>query len=78
MKNSISDLRNTLFAVIQELQDPEENSTMTVEKAQTIAELGKVIIDSAKVEVLAYRASNGAAGLADGFVLPSNPKQLSA
>jgi hypothetical protein len=48
MKNSISDLRNTLFAVIQELQDPEENSTMTEEKAQTIAELGKVIIDSAK------------------------------
>ena len=67
MKNKIEDLRNHLFAAIEGLQDPE--SGMTTEKALAIAEIGKVIVDSAKTEVLAYRATNGDSGLKDGFIV---------
>lgn len=66
MRNKIGDLRNHMFAAIEGLNDPE--SGMTVEKAQAIAELGKVVVDSAKAEILAYRATKGDAGLKDGFI----------
>lgn len=56
MKNKISDLRNHLFDTIERLKDPEENDSMTIEKALAIAEIGKVIVDSAKTEVMAMKA----------------------
>lgn len=54
MKNSIEDLRNHLFVTIELLQDKE--NPMDVERAKTIANVAKVLIDSAKVEVDHLRA----------------------
>lgn len=48
-RNKITDLRNHLFEAIENLLDPD--SSMDVEKAQTIAQLGQVIVNSAKVEL---------------------------
>ncbi len=49
MKNKITDLRNHLFATLEDLRDDEKN--FNVDRAKAIAEISKVIIDSAKVEV---------------------------
>ncbi len=46
-KNHISDLRNHLFEVIEMLKDGD----LEVKKAETIAKVGQVIVNSAKVEV---------------------------
>jgi len=48
MKNKISDLRNHLFTVLEELTDPESNYDM--DKAKVVADIAQVIINSAKVE----------------------------
>jgi len=48
MKNKISDLRNHLFVVLEELSDPE--STYDLEKAKVIANVAQTIINSASVE----------------------------
>lgn len=60
MKNKITDLRNHLFATLEALQDKDD--PMPVERAQAIASVGKVIVDSAKVEVLFLRATAAESG----------------
>jgi hypothetical protein len=50
-RNKIEDLRNHLFEVIEKLQDGE----IDIETAKTIANVGGVIIESAKVEVAYLR-----------------------
>lgn len=57
MKNKLSDLRNHLFATLEALQDPEK--PMDIERANAIAEVGKVLVDSAKVEVMFIKAMDG-------------------
>ena len=47
MSNTISDLRKHLFDAIQGVRD----GTMDTDKAKTVAELSKVVVESAKVEV---------------------------
>ncbi len=49
MKNKIEDLRNHLFATLEALQDKE--APMDLDRAQTIADVAQVIVNSAKVEV---------------------------
>lgn len=49
MKNTIVDLRNHMFAAIESLLD--EENPMDIERAKAVAEVGKVIVESAKVEV---------------------------
>lgn len=49
MKNKIEDLRNHLFATIEALRD--EDKPMEIERAKAIADVSKVVIESAKVEV---------------------------
>jgi hypothetical protein len=49
MKNGIEDLRNHLFATIEALQDKDD--PMDLERAREVANLGRVIVESAKVEV---------------------------
>ena len=49
MKNKIEDLRNHLFATIEQLQD--EEKPMDLERAKAIADVAQVIINSAKVEI---------------------------
>lgn len=49
MKNKITDLRDHLFATLEALADKE--NPMELERAQTIAEVAQVVVNSAKVEV---------------------------
>ena len=49
MQNKIEDLRNHLFATIEALRD--EEKPMDLARAREIANVGKVIVESAKVEV---------------------------
>ncbi len=62
-KNKLNDLRDHMFATIEALQDPE--SGMDVPKAKAIAQLGQVLVDSAKVEVEFLREVGG---LGSGFI----------
>lgn len=49
MKNRIDDLRNHLFETIEGLKD--EDKPMDLDRARAIADVARVIVDSAKVEV---------------------------
>lgn len=52
---TIDDLRTTLFAALQGVKD----GTLDLDKARTINEIGKSIIDTAKVEVEYLKATGG-------------------
>ena len=69
-KNKIEDLRNLLFETMERLLD--EESPIDAAQAQTIANVGKVIVESAKVEV---EFMKHVGGLGSGFI-PTEPKQL--
>lgn len=56
MKNRIEDLRNHLFATLEALQDPDK--PMEIDRAQAIAGVAQVIVNSAKVEVDYLKAVN--------------------
>lgn len=64
-KNKIEDLRNHLFATLESLRD--EEKPMEIERAKAIADVARVIVDSAKVEVNFIEAT-GEAG--SGFIKP--------
>jgi hypothetical protein len=49
LKNKIDDLRNHLFETLEGLKDEEE--PMDLARARAIAEVAKVLVESAKVEV---------------------------
>lgn len=49
MKNKINDLRDHLFATLEALRD--EEKPMDLARAKEIANVGRVIVESAKVEV---------------------------
>lgn len=49
MKNKIDDLRNHLFETLEALKDDEK--PMDIARARAIADVAKVIVESAKVEV---------------------------
>ena len=49
MKNKIEDLRNHLFATLEGLRD--EEKPMDLDRARAIADVARVIVDSAKAEV---------------------------
>lgn len=74
MKNKIEDLRNHLFATLEALQDKDD--PMDIERARTIAQVGSVIVNSAKVEV-DFLKTTGAIG-GSGFIpdAPRNPAAL--
>jgi hypothetical protein len=48
-RNKIDDLRNHLFETLEALKD--EEKPMDLDRARAVAEVAKVIVDSAKVEV---------------------------
>jgi len=48
-KNKIEDLRNHLFETLEKLHDDEK--PMDIARARAIADVAKVIVESAKVEV---------------------------
>jgi hypothetical protein len=49
VKNKIDDLRNHLFETLEALKDDEK--PMDLDRARAIADVAKVLVDSAKVEV---------------------------
>lgn len=59
-KNKIDDLRNHLFAALEALRD--EDQPMDVARAKAIADVARVIVDSAKVEVEFLGVSASARG----------------
>ena len=55
MKNKITDLRNHMFAQLERLGNEDltpEDIEKEINRARAISELGKVIVESAKTEVL--------------------------
>ena len=75
MKNKISDLRNHLFVVLEELSDPDSNYDL--EKAKVIANVAQTIINSASVENQYLKIVGGSQG--SGFIEEGkidNVKQL--
>ncbi len=48
-KNKIGDLRNHLFETLEALKDDEE--PMEIDRARAIADVAKVLVESAKAEV---------------------------
>jgi len=75
-KNKIQDLRDHLFETIEMLKD--EQSSMTVDKAKTIAEVAQAIINSAKLEIDFIRATDKSDGYypSTGFLDPERKKML--
>lgn len=59
-KNKIEDLRNHLFETLEALKDPDK--PMDLDRAKAVAEVSKVIIESAKVEVECLRVTGAASG----------------
>lgn len=61
MKNKISDLRDHMFAQLERLADetltPEQIKD-EIERSKAISEIGKVIVESAKTEVLHLKLTN--------------------
>lgn len=57
MKNKIEDLRNHLFETLESLKDDEK--PMDLERARAIADVGRVLIESAKVEVDFLKVTGG-------------------
>jgi len=49
MKNKIDDLRNHLFVTVERLLDKDD--PLDIERAKAVADVGQVLINSAKVEV---------------------------
>ena len=74
MKNKIEDLRNHLFATLESLRDPDK--PMEVDRARAIADVSKVLIESAKVEVDHLRALDALGvkvdGAGTGFISGNN------
>ena len=68
MKNKISDLRNHLFSVLEELTDPD--STYDIAKAKVVADVAQVIINSAKIENDYIKIIGGSHG--SGFIEDRN------
>jgi hypothetical protein len=76
MKNKIDDLRNHLFETLEALKDKEE--PMDLDRARAIADVAKVLVESAKVEVDFLKVT-GAARSTDFLPDGSEPiKQLPA
>ncbi len=64
MMNKIEDLRNHLFAALEGLADQEK--PMESERAKAIADVARVIVDSAKAEVAFLNATGRREGT--GFI----------
>ena len=82
MKNKIGDLRNHLFETLEALKDDEK--PMDLDRARAVAEVAKVIVDSAKVEVDflkvtgAVRSTHFLPTEADDETVPRRPQLAAA
>jgi len=72
-KNKIEDLRNHLFATLEELRDKDVPLEQSVARAKSVADVARVVIESAKVEVDFARVTGNT--LVSGF-LPEGEKPV--
>lgn len=63
-KNKIEDLRNHLFETLEALKD--EDKPMDLERARAVADVARVIVETAKVEVAFINATSAMSGT--GFI----------
>lgn len=56
-KNKIDDLRNHLFETLEALRD--EEKPMELDRARAVADVARVIVESAKVEVDMLKVTGG-------------------
>jgi hypothetical protein len=70
MKNDITAVRNLMIEQMEKLVRPEEGETPDIETAKAVASLGKVLVESAKAEVLYIRTmqSEGIQIKGTGFI----------
>lgn len=70
MRNNIEAVRNLLIEGMERLLHPEENEQFDCDKAKALADLGKHVIESAKVEVAAVKvvAQYGLKSTGTGFI----------
>lgn len=74
-KNTLADLRNHLFATLEDLRD--RDSGMDVARAREICNVSGKIIDSAKVEVEMVRAIGASEPASKRFfAFPEESRQL--
>jgi hypothetical protein len=74
-KNGMDDLRNHLFAALEGLAD--EEKPLDLERAKAIADVGKVLVESAKVEVAFLKVTGATKStnfLPDATEEPTTPK----
>jgi hypothetical protein len=70
VKNKIEDLRNHLFATLEDLRDKE--TPLDIERAKAIVGVAQVIVDSAKAENEFIKATGGTGS---GFITEQLPPQ---
>jgi len=70
VKNKIEDLRNHLFETLESLKD--KDMAMELDRAEAIAKVAQVIVNSAKVEVDFLKHTGAAAGHAGTDFIPAN------
>jgi hypothetical protein len=75
MKNKIDDLRNHLFETLEALKDDEK--PMDIARARAVADVAKVIVESAKVEVDFLKVT-GALRSSDFLPTEEQPRALRA
>lgn len=76
-KNKINDLRDHLFETLESLRD--EKEPMEITRAKAIADVARVIVDSAKVEVAFLKVSGATHStdfLPDGDEAKDGPRAL--
>lgn len=73
-RNKIEDLRNLLFEQIEKLMDKDADVEAETAKAESIANLASVIVNSAKVEI-DFLKMMGTEGTGTGFI-PVEKKQI--
>ena len=60
MKNKLSDLRDHLFAQLEAVRDAsDDNLPKEVQRAQSVSNISRVLIESAKVEIDYFRHIGG-------------------
>lgn len=71
MSHNIEDLRSHLFAALDGLAD--EKKPMEIERARAIADVARVIVDSAKAEIQLLHAVGGSRTSTEFIPLASGP-----
>jgi hypothetical protein len=72
-KNKIEDLRDHLFETIERLKDDEK--PMEIDRARAIADVARVIVESAKQEVAFLNAVGGSSSGTGFMATPEEPQR---